>query len=69
MGENCVITRNKERLVTKKYNQAKGIDYEDIQAHVALLEVIRLILEFACCLDIKLYQMDVKFVFLNGHIN
>lgn len=69
MGENDVITRNKSRLVAKVYNQAKGIDYEDIYAPIAYLETIRLLLAFVCCTDFKLYQIDVKPSFLNGHIN
>lgn len=55
--------------MAKGYNQAEGIDYEDTYAPVARLEAIRLLLAFACCMDFKLYQMNVKSVFLNGHIN
>ncbi|GKD44019.1 retrovirus-related pol polyprotein from transposon TNT 1-94 [Tanacetum coccineum] len=33
------------------------------------LESIRILLAYACALDFKLYQMDVKSVFLNGFIN
>ena len=35
-------------------------------ALVANLESIRLLLTFACFLDFKLYQIDVKSAFLNG---
>ncbi|GJS22448.1 retrovirus-related pol polyprotein from transposon TNT 1-94 [Tanacetum coccineum] len=36
---------------------------------VARLESIRILLAYACALDFKLYQMDVKSAFLNGFIN
>jgi hypothetical protein len=69
LDENGVITRNKARLVAQGYNQEEGIDYEETYAPVARLEAIRLLLAFACAKDFKLFQMDVKSAFLNGHIN
>ncbi|GJT76825.1 retrovirus-related pol polyprotein from transposon TNT 1-94 [Tanacetum coccineum] len=38
-------------------------------APVARLESIRILLAYACALDFKLFQMDVKSAFLNGFIN
>ncbi|KAL6313650.1 hypothetical protein AAG906_010068 [Vitis piasezkii] len=69
MDENGIIIRNKARLVTQGFNQEKWIDYEETFAPVARLEVIRMLLAFACFKDFVLYQMDVKSVFLNGFIN
>ena len=68
LDEHGIIIRNKARLVAKGYNQEEGIDYEETYAPVARLEAIRLLLAFACILDLKLYQMDVKSAFLNGYI-
>ena len=68
MNEQGVITRNKARLVAKGYNQEKGIDYNETYTPVARLEAIRMLLDFASFMDFKLYQMDVKSVFLNGFI-
>ena len=68
LDEYGIITRNKARLVAKGYNQEEGIDYEETYAPVARLEAIRLLLAFACIMDFKLYQMDVKSAFLNGYI-
>ena len=68
LDETGIITRNKARLVAKGYNQEEGIDYEETYAPVARLEAIRLLLAFACIMDFKLYQMDVKSAFLNGYI-
>ncbi|GKF06114.1 retrovirus-related pol polyprotein from transposon TNT 1-94, partial [Tanacetum coccineum] len=36
---------------------------------IARLESIRILLAYACILDFKLFQMDVKSTFLNGFIN
>ncbi|GJW32267.1 retrovirus-related pol polyprotein from transposon TNT 1-94 [Tanacetum coccineum] len=69
LDENIVITRNKAKLVTQGYNQQEGIDYDETYAPVARLESIRILLAYACALDFKLYQMDVKSAFLNGFIN
>ena len=69
MDENGIIIRNKARLVAQGYNQQEEIDYEETFAPVARLEVIRMLLAFACHKNFILYQMDVKNAFLNGFIN
>ncbi|GJR71796.1 retrovirus-related pol polyprotein from transposon TNT 1-94 [Tanacetum coccineum] len=69
LDENGVVTRNKARLVAQGYNQQEGIDYDETYAPVARLESIRILLAYACALDFKLYQMDVKSAFFNGFIN
>ncbi|GJY64858.1 retrovirus-related pol polyprotein from transposon TNT 1-94 [Tanacetum coccineum] len=63
LDKNGVVSRNKARLVAQSYNQQEGIDL------VARLESIRILLAYACALDFKLFQMDVKSAFLNGFIN
>ena len=68
MNEQGIITRNKARLVAKGYNQEEGIDYDKIFTPVIRLEAIRMLLAFASFMDFKLYQMDIKSVFLNGFI-
>ncbi|GJX84912.1 retrovirus-related pol polyprotein from transposon TNT 1-94 [Tanacetum coccineum] len=42
---------------------------DETYAPVARLESIRILLAYACALDFKLCQMDVKSTFLNGLIN
>ena len=62
------VVRNKARLVAQGYNQEEGIDFDEIFAPVAILEAIRLFLAFACHMNFKLFQMDLKSAFLNGFI-
>nr|GEY41127.1 copia protein [Tanacetum cinerariifolium] len=69
LDENGVVFRNKARLVTQGYNQQEGIDYEETYASVARLESIRILSAYACALEFKLFQMDLKSAFLNGFIN
>jgi hypothetical protein len=61
--------RNKAHLVAQGFNQVKGLDFGKIFALVARLKVIRILLAFAAFKGFKLYQIDVKNVFLNGVIH
>ncbi|GJU09321.1 retrovirus-related pol polyprotein from transposon TNT 1-94 [Tanacetum coccineum] len=69
LDENGIVSRNKARLVAQGYSQQKGINYDETYASVARLESIRILLAYASALDFKLFQMDVKSVFLNSFIN
>ncbi|GJY76497.1 retrovirus-related pol polyprotein from transposon TNT 1-94 [Tanacetum coccineum] len=69
LDENGVVSQNKARLVSQCYNQQEDIDYDETYASVARLGSIRILLAYACALDFKLFQMDVKSAFLNGFIN
>jgi hypothetical protein len=60
--------RNKARLVAQGYSQVEGLDFRKTFAHVARVEAIRILLAFVMSKEFKLYQMDVKSVFLNGVI-
>ena len=55
INEQGIITRNKARLVTKGYNQEKGIDYDETFAPIKRLEAIRMLLAFASFMDFKLF--------------
>jgi hypothetical protein len=66
--EHCVVTRNKARLVAKGYSQVEGLDFDETYAPVARLESFRILLAYATYHGFKLYQMDMKSAFLNGHI-
>ncbi|KAI3758865.1 hypothetical protein L6452_06437 [Arctium lappa] len=66
--ERGIVIRNKVRLVAQGYTQEEGIDYEEVFAPVARIEAIRLFLAYASYMNFKVYQMDVKSVFLYGSI-
>ena len=68
LNENRNVIRNKVRLVAKDYNQEEKIDFDETFAPVARLEAIRLLLAYACFMNFKLFQMDVKNAFLNRYI-
>ncbi|GJZ63202.1 putative ribonuclease H-like domain-containing protein [Tanacetum coccineum] len=66
--ERGIVVRNKARLVTQGFTQQEGIDYDEVFALVARIEVIRLFLAYASFKDFVVYQMDVKSEFLYGKI-
>ena len=68
MDELGNVVRNKTRLVAQGCNQEKGIDFNETFAPLARLEAIRLLLAFACHMNVKLFQIDVENAFLNGFI-
>nr|GEU47078.1 retrovirus-related Pol polyprotein from transposon TNT 1-94 [Tanacetum cinerariifolium] len=69
--ENVIGSLNQRtlRLVAQGYNQQEGIDYDETYAPVARLESIRILLAYACALDFKVFQIDVKSAILNDLIN
>nr|GEW11540.1 retrovirus-related Pol polyprotein from transposon TNT 1-94 [Tanacetum cinerariifolium] len=64
LDERGIVIRNKERLVAQEHTQEEGIDYDEVFAHVARIEAIRLFLAYASFKDFVVYQMDVKSYFL-----
>ncbi|GKE12938.1 retrovirus-related pol polyprotein from transposon TNT 1-94, partial [Tanacetum coccineum] len=66
--EHGITTKNKARLVAQGYSQEEGIDYDETFAPIARMEAIKIFLAFATYMNFKVYQMDVKSVFLNGKL-
>jgi hypothetical protein len=66
--ENDVVIWSKARLVVQGFTQVEGLDFEETYVPVARFEAIQMLLAFAAHHDLKLYQMDVKSIFLNGPI-
>ncbi|GJR00015.1 retrovirus-related pol polyprotein from transposon TNT 1-94 [Tanacetum coccineum] len=66
--EHGTTLKNKARLVTQGYSQEEGIDYDKTFALVARMEAFRIFFAFATYMNFKVYQMDVKSVFLNGKL-
>ena len=64
-----IVVRNKARLVTKGFSQVEGLDFRETFAPDARLEAIHILLAYASHHEMKLYQINVKSVFLNGFIN
>nr|GEV36672.1 hypothetical protein [Tanacetum cinerariifolium] len=62
------ILKNKARLLARGYRQEVGIDFEESFASAARLEAIRIFLVYAAHMNMVVYQMDVKTVFLNGNL-
>ncbi|GJV53692.1 putative ribonuclease H-like domain-containing protein [Tanacetum coccineum] len=67
--ERGVVVRNKARLVTQGDRQEEGIDYDEVFAHVAMIEAIKIFLAFASYMGFIVYKMDVKSAFLYGKID
>ena len=67
LDEGGRVARNKARLVPQWYRQKERIDYDETFAPIARIQTIHLLIAFATRKDFKLYQMDVKISFFNGH--
>nr|GEY39789.1 putative ribonuclease H-like domain-containing protein [Tanacetum cinerariifolium] len=67
--ERGIVIKNKARLVDQGHTQEEGIDYNEVFAHVARIEAIRLFLAYALFMEFIVYQMDVKGAFLYGTID
>ena len=63
------MTRNKARLVAKGHNQKDGMNFDETFVPIAKLEVIRILLAFASHMGSMLFQLDVKYAFLNGFLD
>jgi len=68
LNENREVVRNKARLVCKGYAQQEGIYFEETFAPVARIQARRMFLALSSFQKIKVYQMDVKYDFLNGDL-
>ena len=60
------IERYNARLVAKGYKQKYGVDYEEVFASVARLDMVRMLISLVAHHSWKIYQLDVKSAFLNG---
>ena len=61
--------RFKARLVAQGYTQREGLDYDETFSPVVRSESIRSVISLACKEGLKLHQMDVTTVFLNGELD
>ena len=65
LDENGIVVRNKIKLVTKGYNQEEDIEFDETYTPVVRLEASRQLLTFVYFINFKLYQIDIKSIFLN----
>ena len=63
------IEKYKARLVAKGFTQKYGVDYEETFAPVAKMPTVRIILSLSVAQGWKVFQLDVKSVFLNGDLD
>ena len=63
------IIRYKVRLVAKGFTQTAGLDYEETFTPVARLDSLRLLLTIATIFDWDIHHVDIKLVYLNGHLD
>ena len=62
------VERYKARIVVKGFNQVYSIDYNETFTPVVKWVSICILLALAACLNLEVYQMDVKTAFLNGEL-
>nr|GEZ59207.1 putative ribonuclease H-like domain-containing protein [Tanacetum cinerariifolium] len=62
------ITSKGKIKTAQGHTQEEGIDYKEVFAPVARIEVIQLFLAYASFMGFMVYQMDVKSAFLYGTI-
>ena len=63
------IKRCKARLVAWGFSQQYGLDCDQTFSPVAKLTTVRVLLALAASKDWKLWQMDIKNVFLYGELD
>ncbi|GJT68841.1 retrotransposon protein, putative, ty1-copia subclass [Tanacetum coccineum] len=59
----------KARLVAKGFTQTYGVDYEETFSPMADIRAIRILIAIVAFYDYKIWQLDVKTAFLNGHLS
>ena len=65
---NGEVIKHKARLVEKGYVQKQGVDFEEVFAPVARLDIVRMILAIAANRGWQVHHLDVKTAFLNGEL-
>lgn len=66
--DNGKQVKYKARLVTKGFDQKKGIEFSEIFSPVVKMTSIRVVVGLAACLDLEVEQLDVETAFLHGDL-
>ena len=56
-------------MVARGFTQKPGIDFYETFSSVARLDAIRTVIDVAAQKKWKIFQLDVKFAFLNGRLD
>lgn len=62
------FVKHKARLVGKGYVQQQGVDFDEVFAPVARIEIVRVLLALAAQGGWQVHHRDVKSAFLNGDL-
>jgi hypothetical protein len=62
------IIKHKARLVAEGYAQKDWVDFEEVFAPAARIEIVRLLIAIAAQRSWEVHHMDVKSAFLNGDL-
>ena len=68
MIEKGEVKRYKVRLVAKIYSKRKDISYNEVISLIDRLKTIRLLIVLATQINWKIFQMNVKSIFLNRYL-
>jgi len=68
LNERGQVEKYKVRLVAKGYAQKYGINYTEVFAPIARLNIVRVLLVVAAHNAWEVFQLDVKSAFLHGEI-
>ena len=63
------VERYRARLVARGFSQQYGLDYDEMFSQVAKITIVRVLITLAASKSWKLWQMDVKNVFLHGELD
>jgi hypothetical protein len=66
--EHRVVSKHKARLVVKGYAQRHGIDYDEVFAPMACLDMVRLLIFLTAHEGWEVHHMDIKSAFLSGDL-
>nr|GEV27123.1 retrovirus-related Pol polyprotein from transposon TNT 1-94 [Tanacetum cinerariifolium] len=62
------VLKNKARLVSQRFGQEEGVNFEESFAWIARIEAICIFVANAAHKNMTIFQMDVKTAFLNGEL-
>lgn len=65
---NGEIAKHKARLIARGLLRRLDTDFDEVYAPVARLRTIKTVMSIASCKGWNTHQLDVKSIFLNGHL-